>query len=368
MNRQALAKASHSHKMRLKKHETASMKQHFFTSTLRALGGLFFVASSSLTLAQTHTTTELSHTVVAATSTAATWPTKSIRIIVPFGAGSFTDIAARTVGAELSAKLGQSIIVETKGGAGSTLGTDLVAKAAPDGYTFLVTDNSFAVSAALYDALPYSPKDIIQVSLLADAPAVLVGRPGLAPNTLKQTVEAARSQPGKLTFGSGGQGSSAQLAMEAFLLQNKLELVHVPFKGIAPALLEVAADRVDLAISSVGSASAYIKDGRLLGLAVSSEKRHPSLPQVPTFAEAGFPSYKMMYWFGMMAPAGTPPAIIERMQKEIVKAVATQKVVEVFATTGVRAIATSSATFTKMVQSDTNLWAEVIARAKIKPE
>jgi tripartite-type tricarboxylate transporter receptor subunit TctC len=287
---------------------------------------------------------------------------------VPFGAGSFTDIAARTVGAELSTKLGQPIIVETKGGAGSTLGTDIVAKAAPDGYTFLVTDNSFAVSSALYEKLPYSPKDLVQVSLLADAPAVLVGRPGLAAKTLKEVVELARSTPGGLTFGSGGQGSSAHLAMEAFLLQNKLQLVHVPFKGIAPALMEVAADRVDIAISSVGTASAYIKDNRLLGLAVSSEKRHPNMPNVPTFTEAGFSSYKMMYWFGMMAPAGTPPAIIDRMQKEIVKAVATPKVVEVFAATGVRAISTSPATFTKMVQSETTLWSEVITRAKIKPE
>jgi tripartite-type tricarboxylate transporter receptor subunit TctC len=195
-----------------------------------------------------------------------------------------------------------------------------------------------------------------------------VGRPGLPVKTLKEVVELARSQPGKLTFGSGGQGSSAQLAMEAFLLQNKLELIHIPFKGIAPALMEVAADRVDIAISSVGTASAYLKDNRLLGLAVSSEKRHPNMPNVPTFTEAGFSSYKMMYWFGMMAPAGTPPAIIDRMQKEIVKAVATQKVVEVFAATGVRAISTSPATFTKMVQSETTLWSEVITRAKIKQE
>jgi tripartite-type tricarboxylate transporter receptor subunit TctC len=321
-----------------------------------------------LAVAQQTAPPGLANTTVASSPAAPAWPTKPIRIIVPFGAGSFTDIAARTVGAELSTKLGQPIIVETKGGAGSTLGTDLVAKAAPDGYTFLVTDNSFAVSSALYEKLPYSPKDLVQVSLIADAPAVLVGRPGLTAKTLKEVVELARSTPGGLTFGSGGQGSSAHLAMEAFLLQNKLQLVHVPFKGIAPALMEVAADRVDIAISSVGTASAYIKDNRLLGLAVSSEKRHPNMPNVPTFTEAGFSSYKMMYWFGMMAPAGTPPAIIERMQKEIVKAVATPKVVEVFSATGVRAISTSPATFTKMVQSETTLWSEVITRAKIKPE
>ncbi len=342
------------------------MNRSFFAKTLLTVGASLL--TPLLALAQTATTPGLANTTVASSPATSAWPTKPIRIVVPFGAGSFTDIAARTVGAELSAKLGQPIIVEAKGGAGSTLGTDLVAKAAPDGYTFLVTDNSFAVSSALYEKLPYAPKDLMQVSLLADAPAVLVGRPGLAAKTLKEVVELARSNPGKLTFGSGGQGSSAQLAMEAFLLQNKLELIHIPFKGIAPALMEVAADRVDIAISSVGTASAYIKDGRLLGLAVSSEKRHPNMLNVPTFTEAGFSSYKMMYWFGMMAPAGTPPAIIDRMQKEIVKAVATQKVIDVFGATGVRAIATTPATFTKMVQSETTLWAEVIARAKIKPE
>ena len=342
------------------------MSYSYFVKMLLAVAAISMVPR--LALAQTTAPAGLANTAVAASPALPTWPTKPIRIVVPFGAGSFTDIAARTVGAELSAKLGRPIIVEAKGGAGSTLGTDVVAKAAPDGYTFLVTDNSFAVSSALYEKLPYSPKDLVQVSLLADAPAVLVGRPRLSAKTLKEVVELARTNPGTLTFGSGGQGSSAQLAMEAFLLQNKLQLVHVPFKGIAPALMEVAADRVDIAISSVGTASPYIKDGRLLGLAVSSEKRHPNMPEVPTFTEAGFSSYKMMYWFGMMAPAGTPPAIIERMQKEIVKAVATPKVVEVFAATGVRAIATSPATFTKMVQSETTLWSEVITRAKIKPE
>ena len=342
------------------------MIQTFFAKALVTVGALLL--APQLVLAQTSPPAGMANTGVASNPATSAWPTKPIRIVVPFGAGSFTDIAARTVGAELSAKLGQPIIVEAKGGAGSTLGTDLVAKAAPDGYTFLVTDNSFAVSSALYEKLPYSPKDLVQVSLLADAPAVLVGRPGLAAKTLQEVVELARSKPGTLTFGSGGQGSSAQLAMEAFLLQNKLQLVHIPFKGIAPALMEVAADRVDIAISSVGTASAYIKDGRLLGLAVSSEKRHPNMPNVPTFTEAGFSSYKMMYWFGMMAPAGTPNAILERMQKEIVKAVATPKVIEVFAATGVRAIATSPATFTKMVQSETTLWSEVITRAKIKPE
>jgi len=295
------------------------------------------------------------------------WPNKPIKIVVPFGAGSFTDTAARTIGAEISKELGQPVIVENKGGAGSTLGTDQVAKAAPDGYTFLLTDNSFAVSAALYNSLPYQPdKDIIQVSLVADAPAVLVGRPKLPANTLKEVVDLAKKEPGKLTFGSGGQGSSAHLAMESFLLQNKLSLNHIPFKGIAPALVDVAADRVDIAIGSVGTTGAYIKDGRLKGLAVSGNQRHPMFPDVPTFAQAGYPDYKMMYLFGVMAPAGTPKPIVEKMQAAITKAIATEKVQSVFSAAGVQAKATTPAQYAKLVQDEINQWRNVIKQANVK--
>ena len=295
------------------------------------------------------------------------WPNKPIKIVVPFGAGSFTDTAARTMGAEIAKELGQPVIVENKGGAGSTLGTDQVAKSAPDGYTFLLTDNSFAVSAALYPSLPYQPgRDIIQVSLVADAPAVLVGRPKLPANSLKEVVELASKEPGKLTFGSGGQGSSAHLAMESFLLQNKLKLNHIPFKGIAPALVDVAADRVDIAIGSVGTTGAYIKDGRLKGLAVSGTQRHPMFPDVPTFAQAGYPDYKMMYLFGVMAPAGTPTPIVEKMQAAIEKAIATQKVQSVFSAAGVQAKATTPAQYTKLVQDEINQWRDVIKQANVK--
>jgi tripartite-type tricarboxylate transporter receptor subunit TctC len=305
----------------------------------------------------------------AAHAQTAPWPSKTIRIIVPFAAGSFTDTSARLIGAELTAQLGQTVIVENKGGAGSTLGTDQVAKAAGDGYTFLVTDNSFAVSSALYDKLPYVPsRDLMPVSLLADAPAVLAGRPGLAGKTLKDIVQLGRSTPDKMTFGSGGQGSSAHLAMEAFLMQNSVKMVHIPFKGIAAAIVDVAADRVDLAIGSVGSTSGYIKDGRILGLAVSGDTRHPMFPNVPTFAEAGYPNYKMAYWFGLLAPAATPAAIVDRMQQEIAKAVAAPKVREAFGGAGVRPMSTTSAAFTSLIKDETALWAEVIKRADIKQQ
>ncbi len=296
------------------------------------------------------------------------WPTKVIRFIVPFAAGSFTDTAARLVGIELTAQLGQTVIVENKGGAGSTLGTDFVAKAPADGYTFLLTDNSFAVSSALYDKLPYAPRDLVQVSLVADSPAVLVARPNLPTKTLKDTIRVAQSDPSKLTFGSGGQGSSAHLAMESLLMENNAQMVHIPFKGIAAAVVDVAADRVDVAIGSVGSTSAYIRDGRLLGLAVTGDARQPLFPNVPTFAEAGYPNYKMKYWFGVMAPAGTPPAILDRMQKEIAKAVDAPKVREVFGGGGVRPLSTSSAAFAALVKDETAVWSEIVKRKDIKPQ
>jgi tripartite-type tricarboxylate transporter receptor subunit TctC len=295
------------------------------------------------------------------------WPNKVIKFVVPFAPGSFTDTAARVIGAEMTKHTGQTVIIDNKGGAGSTLGTDAVAKAAPDGYTFLLTDNSFAVSAALYDKLPYQPlKDIVQVSLVADAPAVLVGRLNISQKNLKEIVQYARSNNNAYTFGSGGIGSSAHLAMEAFLSQNNIKMTHIPFKGIASAIVDVVADRVDLAIGSVGSTAPFIKDGKLLGIAVSGNQRHPLFPQVPTFAQAGFPNYKMMYWFGVMAPAGTPNDIIEKMHQEIVRATQTPQVIEVFKNAGVNPTSTSPAEFTKLIKDESSMWAEIIKKSDIK--
>jgi len=208
----------------------------------------------------------------------------------------------------------------------------------------------------------------LPVSLLADAPAVLVARPGLPQKTLRDVIQEARKSPRKISFGSGGQGSSAHLAMEHLLSQNNVQMIHVPFKGIAAAMVEVIADRVDVAIGSVGSTSAHLKEGRLQGLAISGETRHPLLPNVPTFAEAGFGNYKMVYWFGLMAPGGTPAAVVERLQQEIARAVTAPKVREVFAAAGVRPTATTAAAFATLVREETAQWAELIKRSEIKPE
>ena len=297
------------------------------------------------------------------------WPNKPIRIIVPFAAGSFTETAARTVGAELSQQWGQPVIVETKGGAGSTVGTDMVAKAAPDGYTLLVTDNSFAVSSALYDKLPYDPdKDILKISTVAEAPAVLMVKADAPYKTLKELVDQAHKTPKLLTYGSGGQGSSAHLATELFFIQTNSELTHVPYRGVAAALLDLMAGRIDVGLSSAGSAAQHIKGGKLRGLAVVGKERHPLIPEVPTFTEAGYGNYDMVYWFGLMAPAGLPPAVLARIQQGVARAVEQPKVIEVFAATGARAVARSSADFSKKVQDESRLWKSVVIKSAIKVE
>lgn len=298
-----------------------------------------------------------------------TWPNKPIRIIVPFAAGSFTETAARTLGAELSQQWGQPVIVETKGGAGSTLGTDMVAKSAPDGYTLLVTDNSFAVSAALYDKLPYDPeKDIIKISTVAESPAVLMVKADTPYKSLKDLVDQAHKSPKQLTYGSGGQGSSAHLATELFFIQTNSELTHVPYRGVAAALLDLMAGRIDVGLSSAGSAAQHIKGGKLRGLAVVGKERHPLIPEVPTFTEAGFGSYDMVYWFGLMAPAGLPPAVLARIQQGVARAVEQPKVIEVFAAAGARALARSSADFSKKVQDESRVWKNVVIKSAIKIE
>jgi tripartite-type tricarboxylate transporter receptor subunit TctC len=297
----------------------------------------------------------------------ANWPNRVIKIIVPFVPGSFTDSAARVLSVELSSQLGQSVIVENKGGAGSTLGTDFVAKAAPDGYTFLLTDNSFVVSAALYDKLPYQPtKDLLPITTVAESPAIMVARPTLGLKDLKDVVSFLQKNPNGLTYGSGGIGSSAHLAMEAFLTQNNLKMVHVPFKGIAAAIADVAADRVDLAIGSVGSAQANIKDARLIGLAVSGPQRSVLLPNVVTFAQAGFANYKMMYWFGVFAPQGIPKEIAQRMQREIAHALTQNKVIEVFNAAGVKPVSNSLSEYAIEVHDDIQMWNEVVKKADLK--
>ncbi|MSQ87994.1 MAG: tripartite tricarboxylate transporter substrate binding protein [Betaproteobacteria bacterium] len=302
-------------------------------------------------------------------ASAQSWPTKPVRIIVPFGPGALTDVAARALGIELSEQLGQQFLVENRGGAGGTLGTDLVAKSAPDGHTLAFTDNSFMISASLYRKLPYDPlKDLLAVTIAVEAPAIMVARLELPAKSLRDMIDLAKAKPRSLTFGSGGQGSSAHLATELFFNEAGAELMHVPYKGVAAALTEVVAGRIDVTISSIGAAVGHIKSGKVRPLAVSGKQRNNLLPEIPTFAESGYPDYDMVYRFGLLAPAGTPAAVISRLQQEIAKAAAKQKVRDFLATQGALPVATSTADYASTIEREIRMWKGVIDKTGVKVE
>jgi tripartite-type tricarboxylate transporter receptor subunit TctC len=297
------------------------------------------------------------------------WPSQPLRIIVPFAPGAFTDVAARSVAAVLTPQLGQQVVVDNRTGAGGTIGTEMVARAAPDGYTLLLSDNSFAVSAGLYAKLPYDPvKDFIQVSAVAEAPAMLVGRLGLTAKTLKDLADLARTKSGEFTFGSGGQGSSAHLAMELFLNVAGIKMTHVPFRGAAVAMTEAVAGHIDITIASIALGMPFVRGGRVLGFAVTGKERSPMLPEVPTFAEAGFPGYQFTYWWGIAVRATTPPQIVSRLNQEIARAVDNAKLKENFVSQGARAVSSSSAEFSQQVHEEIKVWKNVIAKAGVKVE
>jgi tripartite-type tricarboxylate transporter receptor subunit TctC len=277
--------------------------------------------------------------------------------------------SARLLGQELTEQLGQQVVVENRGGAGGTLGATAAARSAPDGLTLLLTDNSLAMSVGLYPALPYDPlTDLVQVSRIADSPSILLVRPGLGPRDVQALVALAKARPGALSFGSGGQGSSAHLAMELLLNVTDTQMLHIPFRGVAAAIAEVIAGRVDMAIASLASGVAHVRAGTLLGLGVTGDARAAALPGVPTFIEAGVPRYDMTYWWGLAAPKGTPPEIIARLNAEVGTALRKPRLVEAFAAQGATPVHSTPEAMAAHLAREVTLWRAVIARAGVKAE
>lgn len=299
----------------------------------------------------------------------AAWPSKQVRFVLPVPPGSFTDLAARAVAAELSEQLGQPFIVDNRPGGGATIGADFVAKSAADGYTYLVTENGFTIAPALHTKLAYDPlKDFVHLTLIAEAPTVWVARLGFAPKTVKEIVELARAKPTEITIASAGQGTSSHLAAELFLSQQGLRMTSVPFKGVAPAYAELVAGRVDLAVSSIASPMGHIRGGRARAIAVTGRERSPLLPDVPTFAEAGFPQYDMPIWFGIMGPAGIAQPIVARFTQEVARAVDKPKVREMFLAQGAKPTTSAPGELTPRVEAEIRQWRELVPKAGIKPE
>lgn len=254
---------------------------------------------------------------------AQSWPAKPVTLVVPFAPGGGTDITARTIAARLTAKWGQSMVVENRGGAGGILGADAVARAKPDGYTLLMANVGVtSINPALYTKLPYNPDTAFTpVSLVCELPFVLMASPSFPPNSIKELVAYAKTKPGAVTFASSGSGGSPHLTAEIFQAATGTRMTHIPYKGGGPAMIDLMSGQVNLLFASVLEGSGHIKAGKLKGLAVSHAKRNPALPDVPTLAEAGVKDAESGSWIALLAPAGTPATVIDKLNSDINEAV-----------------------------------------------
>ncbi len=300
---------------------------------------------------------------------AETWPTKSLRAIVPVGAGSTTDIIPRVVFEQLSAQLHQSIVVENRVGAGGTIGSAFVAKAEPDGYTILAHGSALTISPALYLNPGFDPaRDLAAVILLGVTPNVLVVSPERGWKTVRDLIAAGKAKPGALNFSSVGVGSATHLSAELFRRSACVDAVHVPFKGGAEALTEVIAGRIDFFFGPVGLVLPYIQDGKLRALVVNGGKRSSALPDVPTTQEAGIANAEYPVWFGLFLPAKTPGEIIATLHRETLKALQSPKVRERLAALGIDPMAMSSTEFAAYVQGEIARNADLVKAAGLKAQ
>jgi tripartite-type tricarboxylate transporter receptor subunit TctC len=294
------------------------------------------------------------------------YPDKPIRMVVPFAPGGGSDISGRILAQGLGEVLKQTIVVDNRPGAGSILGCDIVAKSSPDGYTTLLGNISMAFNTAIYRKLPYDVmRDFTPITLVTDQPNILVAHPALPSKSFKEFLAHAESNPGKLTYGSAGPGSGTHLAMEMLLMSRKLELTHVPYKGTGPALTALLGNQISVFFSTYASALPHVKGNRLRGYAVTSAKRTTTLPQVPTVAESGFPGYEYSTWYGLLAPAGTPRAIIDRLNREAVAVLKSDVIRERYISQGVDPIPSTSAQYVSHLKSEVQKWTRVVRAAKI---
>jgi tripartite-type tricarboxylate transporter receptor subunit TctC len=306
--------------------------------------------------------------VFAAPSHAQEYPTKPIRLIVPYPPAGGTDIVARIVAEPLGTALGQPIIVDNRGGAAGNLGTDLAAKASPDGYTVLFTLSSHTINPKLFDKLPFDvEKDFVPISLAAMIPQVLAVNPSVPANTIAELVALAKSQPGKLNFASVGTGSPGHIAGELFKLKTGTDMVHVPYKGGGPAVVDTLSGQVQLIFVSLPAALQHIKAGKLRALAVTSDKRSVAAPDIPTIAESGVDCV-VNSWYGALVPAKTPPAIVEKLQASMLRVLQTQDVKDRLLLQGAEATTSTGPEFERLIKTELKQWEYVIHEAKIKAE
>ena len=309
------------------------------------------------------------HAAIVSAQSAQNYPNRPVRIVVPFSPGGGNDIVARFVAQRMTESFGQTAVVDNRAGAGSTIGTDVVAKALPDGYTLLVTHNAIAINETLYPKLPYdAEKDFAQVMLVGSTTNTLVVNPKVPVKSTKELIALAKSKPGSLNYGSTGAGGTSHLAMEYFKLSTGTDLVHIPYKGTGPALTDLAGGQVQVMISALPGTLPFIQGKRLVALATTGAKRSAFLPELPTLNESGVPGYVFDTWYGLHAPAKTPKDIITKLNTALVKSLGTPAVKETLFKAGIEAEPGSPEQFRKFMISEIQKMAKIIKASGAKPE
>jgi tripartite-type tricarboxylate transporter receptor subunit TctC len=297
------------------------------------------------------------------------YPSKPVHIVVPFTPGSATDILARTFGQKLSELWGQSVIVDNRPGAGGTIGAAFVAKSPPDGYTLLVNSAAHAYNPSIYANLSFdTARDFVEIVPLAGQPNVLVVAPSLGVKSIAELIALAKQKPGQLNFGSAGTGSGTHINAEKFKLAAGIDVIHIPYKGTPEALTDTMAGRVTYFFSPISAALPNVKDGKLVALGVSTSKRSSALPNVPTIAESGLPGFDYNLWVGLFAPAGTPPDIVDKINKDVARALQSPEIKERLSTLGAESMPMTSAEFKTFVHGEIDDSAKVINAAGIKAQ
>jgi tripartite-type tricarboxylate transporter receptor subunit TctC len=315
------------------------------------------------------TTAALATLLASSGAMAQTWPAKTITIIVPFATGGTTDVLARTVGQELSKSLGQSVIIENKPGAGATVGADYVAKSRPDGYTLLVGAVHHTIATSVYKKLPYDfQRDLAPVTVLALVPNVLVVNTKVPAKNVKELLALAKSSPGKLTFGSNGNGTGQHLIGAQFGIAGGVDILHVPYKGSGPLTIDLLGGQIDMSFDTITPVLSHIRAGKLHPLAVTTIKRSAALPDVPTLDEAGLKGFDLGTWFGVLAPAATPKEIVTRLNSEIVKIVNSPDFRKKMEDIGAVPIGSTPAEMTTQIKNDTERFSKLVKDAKITVE
>ena len=297
------------------------------------------------------------------------YPARTVRVIVPSAPGGGTDISARILAPQLTQQLGQQFVVENRAGAGTMIGGEAVARAAPDGYTLLMGISTLAINPAMYKKVPYDAlKDLAPISQAVSLSNVLVVHPSLPAKSVKEFVALVKPRPGQVNFASAGVGTSPHLSMELFLVMTGVKMLHVPYKGSGPGVTDLIAGHVPVMMPNMLSAQPHIKSGRLRALGVTGSKRAPGAEDIPTIAEAGVPDYEAVQWYGLLAPAGTPRDIITRLHGATVKALQNPEARQRLLNDGAEPVGSSPDEFAAYLRSETAKWAKVIQAAGIKPE